>query len=335
MAGTEDPSSPDEDSEWSDFSSNSSKLNAFDNLPFGTKSLDPISVLSTLIACFPLPSDSTGESSASVADDRILDRVDPSLESYGDPFLWRGSESEMKYFSALKLASCNCQNRLPPWQVEEDTQFVSKKTFDFHKFAEKFKANSVSQQWNTDSNDLAEDFVPSQSPNPHSSTADSDSENEDEIFLVFRGKPNSRVSSFDECQAASGLSELSNGELFDLKQEMAAYVKEYSDVLIEELTLREELEREKEVKNKFISTLLAVQSKIRDFQSGQGRSKKGSSANSAKYLTTVIPYDDFDGGPSTKVLQQLIEIMEALITDSPIVPGLITEYILKVLCAED
>ena len=80
----------------------------------------------------------------------------------------------------------------------------------------------------------------------------------------------------------AGLSELSNGELFDLKQEMAAYVKEYSDVLIEELTLREELEREKEVKNKFISTLLAVQSKIRDFQSGQGRSKKGSSANSAK-----------------------------------------------------
>ena len=62
----------------------------------------------------------------------------------------------------------------------------------------------MSQQWNTDSNDVAEDFVPSQSANPHSSTADSDSENEDEIFLVFRGKPNSRVSSFDECQAASG-----------------------------------------------------------------------------------------------------------------------------------
>lgn len=80
----------------------------------------------------------------------------------------------------------------------------------------------------------------------------------------------------------AGLSELSNGELFDLKQEMAAYVKEYSDVLIEELTLREELEREKEVKNKFISTLLAVQSKIRDFQSGQGRGKKGSSVNSTK-----------------------------------------------------
>ena len=80
----------------------------------------------------------------------------------------------------------------------------------------------------------------------------------------------------------AGLAELSNGELFDLKQEMAAYVKEYSDVLVEELTMREELEREKEIKNKFISTLLAVQCRIRDLQAGQGKSKKGSSANSAK-----------------------------------------------------
>lgn len=116
---------------------------------------------------------------------------------------------------------------------------------------------------------------------------------------------------------------------------MAAYVKEYSDILVEELTLREELEREKEIKNKFISTLLAVQSKIRESQSGQGKGKKGSSVYSGKYLTTVIPYDDCDGGPSNKVLLQLIEIMEALIADSPIVPGLLTEYILKVLCAED
>ena len=63
---------------------------------------------------------------------------------------------------------------------------------------------------------------------------------------------------------------------------MAAYIKEYSDVLIEELILREELEREKEVKNKFISTLLTVQSKIRELQSGQTKGKKGSSTNSGK-----------------------------------------------------
>ena len=90
----------------------------------------------------------------------------------------------------------------------------------------------------------------------------------------------------------AGLSELTNGELLDLKQEMAAYVKEYSDVLVEELTLREELEREKEIKNNFISTLLAVQSRIREIQSGQGKAKKGSSGNSGKVIlkgNTLFP----------------------------------------------
>ncbi|KAL9953260.1 hypothetical protein ACROYT_G040647 [Oculina patagonica] len=249
--------------------------------------------------------------------------------------IWRGSHTEVKFSRALNLPSCSCENNLQAWQYKEDADFVSTRTFDFHKLAEKFSSQSSCQRWSSDSNELPEDFVLSKSPDPLSPTADSDSENEDEIFLVFRGKPNSRLSSFDECQAAAGLSELSSGELLDLKQEMAAYVKEYSDVLVEELTLREELEREKEIKNNFISTLLAVQSRIRESQSGQGKGKKGSSANSGKYLTTVIPYDDFGGGPSTKVLLRLIEIMEALITDSPMVPGLLTEYILKVLCAED
>ncbi|XP_068730730.1 fasciculation and elongation protein zeta-1-like [Montipora capricornis] len=343
MAGSEDRNPPDEDNEWTDFSSNSSKSDTFDSLPSGLRSFDPISVITTLIACFPQQSNSTlsdrsldEESRKSVADNRILDRVDPSLEIYGDPLFWRGSKSEEKYFSALRLSPYDCQNQPLPWKLKEDTLFASTRTFDFHKFAENFRTNPTSQQWNTkNSNGLAGDVVLSKSPDPLSHSTDSDSENEDEIFLVFRGKPNSRVSSFDECQAASGLAELSNGELFDLKQEMAAYVKEYSDVLVEELTMREELEREKEIKNKFISTLLAVQCRIRDLEAGQGKSKKGSSANSAKYLTTKIPYDDFDGGPSTKVLLQLIEIMEALIADSPIVPGLLTEYILKVLCAED
>ena len=35
--------------------------------------------------------------------DRILDSVDPSLETYGDPLVWRGSQSEVKYRRALKL----------------------------------------------------------------------------------------------------------------------------------------------------------------------------------------------------------------------------------------
>lgn len=59
MAGSEDRSPSDENSEWSDFSSNSSTANTFDSLPFGLKSLDPVLVLSTLISCFPRQSDAT------------------------------------------------------------------------------------------------------------------------------------------------------------------------------------------------------------------------------------------------------------------------------------
>ena len=96
------------------------------------------------------------------------------------------------------------QNHLPAWQLKEDAEFISSRTFDFHKFAENFSAQSPTQRWSSDSNELPEDFVLSKSPDPLSCTAESDSENEDEIFLVFRGKPNSRLSSFDECQAAAG-----------------------------------------------------------------------------------------------------------------------------------
>ena len=96
---------------------------------------------------------------------------------------------------------------MPAWQNEEDSDFVSTRTFDFHKLAEKFSTQKSSKRWSSDSNALPEDFVLSKSSDPLASTAaaDSDSENEDEIFLVFRGKPNNRTSSFDECQAAAGV----------------------------------------------------------------------------------------------------------------------------------
>lgn len=38
---------------------------------------------------------------------RILDRVDPALETYGEPLIWRGCETEMKFSSALNLPSCS------------------------------------------------------------------------------------------------------------------------------------------------------------------------------------------------------------------------------------
>ena len=107
----------------------------------------------------------------------------------------------------LRIFHCflSLQNNLLAWQNEEDSDFVSTRTFDFHKLAEKFSTQNSCKRWSSDSNGLPEDFVLSKSSDPLSSiAADSDSENEDEIFLVFRGKPNNRTSSFDECQAAAG-----------------------------------------------------------------------------------------------------------------------------------
>ena len=51
-----------------------------------------------------------------------------------------------------------------------------------------------------------------------------------------------------------------------------------------------------------------------------------------KYLTTVIPYQPEKGTPSLQNLQVLVKILKAINEDSPAVPALLTDYILKVLC---
>lgn len=66
---------------------------------------------------------------------------------------------------------------------------------------------------------------------------------------------------------------------------MATYVKEYSDVLVEELIVKDEQLREKELKNSFISSLLTLQSKLRDVQSSLGKKKNVPSAN----IVSTVP----------------------------------------------
>ena len=51
-----------------------------------------------------------------------------------------------------------------------------------------------------------------------------------------------------------------------------------------------------------------------------------------KYLTTVIPYQPERGAPPIATLQVLVKILKAINEDSPAVPALLTDYILKVLC---
>lgn len=54
---------------------------------------------------------------------------------------------------------------------------------------------------------------------------------------------------------------------------MEVLIREFSETLISELALRDELEYEKELKNTFISLLLAVQNKRRQYHVQKKRGK--------------------------------------------------------------
>ncbi|XP_062561025.1 fasciculation and elongation protein zeta-2 [Armigeres subalbatus] len=134
------------------------------------------------------------------------------------------------------------------------------------------------------------------------------------------------------------LRSLSITQLNELYMEMEVLIREFSETLISELALRDELEYEKELKNTFISLLLAVQNRRRQFhverKKGKSQNKPVAAASNGtepKYLTTVIPYN-LDTAPDNQTLQILIKILKAINEDSPTVPTLLTDYILKVLC---
>ncbi|XP_017791590.1 PREDICTED: fasciculation and elongation protein zeta-2 isoform X2 [Habropoda laboriosa] len=137
------------------------------------------------------------------------------------------------------------------------------------------------------------------------------------------------------------LKRLTCSELTELLGEMESLVGALSETLIAELALRDELEYEKELKNQFISLLLAVQNRRRQhhvtkkrnqMQNGTSPLPQHRSLQDSKYLTTVIPYHTDSGPPDNQALQVLIKILKAISEDSPTVPTLLTDYILKVLC---
>ncbi|XP_072368553.1 fasciculation and elongation protein zeta-2-like isoform X2 [Scyliorhinus torazame] len=162
---------------------------------------------------------------------------------------------------------------------------------------------------------------------------------------------------------------LSIAELNELLEEIETAIKDYSEELIQQLALRDELEFEKEVKNSFISILIEVQNKQKEHRETMKKKKKqkngspqngkqekshmpgtrfsmeglsnviqngfrqtfGSSGGEKQYLTTVIPYEKKAGPPSVEDLQILTKILQAMKEDSERVPSLLTDYILKAL----
>ncbi|XP_016087166.1 fasciculation and elongation protein zeta-2-like isoform X1 [Sinocyclocheilus grahami] len=131
-------------------------------------------------------------------------------------------------------------------------------------------------------------------------------------------------------------------ELLESLEEVERQIRGFSEELIDQLAVREELDFEKEVKNTFISALIDVQNrqkehrellkKKRKIKATGGDQISNRSHVPGTYLTTVIPYGRSSGALSVEDLQILTKILHAMREDSDTVPALLTDYILKVLC---
>ncbi|XP_005744506.1 fasciculation and elongation protein zeta-2 isoform X1 [Pundamilia nyererei] len=160
---------------------------------------------------------------------------------------------------------------------------------------------------------------------------------------------------------------LSIAELNERLEETEMKIRRFSEELVQQLALRDELDFEKEVKNSFISALIDVQNRQKEYREALKKKKKlkggagtsqglpektsrfsmegissviqnsfrqtfGSGCSERQYLTTVIPYEKKGHPPSIEDLQILTKILQAMRDDSDKVPSLLTDYILKVVC---
>ncbi|KAM6909694.1 fasciculation and elongation protein zeta-2 [Xenentodon cancila] len=162
---------------------------------------------------------------------------------------------------------------------------------------------------------------------------------------------------------------LSVSELMERLEEAEANIRRFSEELVQQLAIRDELDFEKEVKNCFISALIDVQNRQKEHRESVKKKKKlkgvagtaqglterppgsrfsmeglssviqnsfrqtfGSGCSERQYLTTVIPYEKKGHPPSIEELQILTKILQAMRDDSDKVPSLLTDYILNVLC---
>uniref|UniRef100_A0A8C5ESF2 Fasciculation and elongation protein zeta-2-like n=1 Tax=Gouania willdenowi TaxID=441366 RepID=A0A8C5ESF2_GOUWI len=116
---------------------------------------------------------------------------------------------------------------------------------------------------------------------------------------------------------------LSVAELNKCLEETEGNIRRFSEVLVQHLALRDELDFEKEVKNGFISALIDVENQQKEHQESVKRKKKlkaraGTSQSHGEktlgsYLTTVIPYEKKGHPPSIEDLQILTKSKFSLI----------------------
>uniref|UniRef100_A0A8C8U7D9 Fasciculation and elongation protein zeta-2 n=1 Tax=Peromyscus maniculatus bairdii TaxID=230844 RepID=A0A8C8U7D9_PERMB len=163
------------------------------------------------------------------------------------------------------------------------------------------------------------------SPDPEDDETPTQSDRLSMLSQEIQSLKRSSMSSYEE-----KVKKLSVSELNELLEEIETAIREYSEELVQQLVLRDELEFEKEVENSFISALIEVQNKQKEYRETAKKKtlKNGTSQNGRNershmpgtYLTTVIPYEKKNGPPSVEDLQILTKILRAMKEDSEKVP---------------
>ncbi|VDO45070.1 unnamed protein product [Haemonchus placei] len=108
------------------------------------------------------------------------------------------------------------------------------------------------------------------------------------------------------------LNELSYSKLVTLNAEMEQLIQVYNESLVDELAHRDELEYEKEMKNTFISLLLSIQNKRRQFVNE--RKRKGIKVDPhqlPQFMTASIPYNDhqhMDNATLSSLIKSMLSI---------------------------
>lgn len=116
---------------------------------------------------------------------------------------------------------------------------------------------------------------------------------------------------------------MAQSKLLALATEMEQLIVTYGSELVAELNHRDELEYEKEVKNKFITLLVGLQDQRRKFVAERkkkgakpldaaalpqvGRGRAGTSTPNLQFVTASIPFDDTQRAPRLTTLESLIK----------------------------
>ncbi|VDD87659.1 unnamed protein product [Enterobius vermicularis] len=125
------------------------------------------------------------------------------------------------------------------------------------------------------------------------------------------------------------LQSLSYSKLVALCAEMEQLIQVYNESLVEQLAHRDELEYEKEMKNTFISLLLSIQNRRRQFANDRKKKTlKIETSQLPQYVTASIPYCESNSHMDCCTLQALIKILKAIDDNNPAVPNMLTDYIL-------